>query len=67
MGSTVAVEDPTPGSIAPQTAPRAISDLIASRLSVSSDTPIARVVKLFETHADVDAVAVLEKRHAPKK
>jgi len=60
MGSTVAVEDPTPGSIAPQTAPRAISDLIASRLSVSSDTPIARVVKLFETHADVDAVAVLE-------
>jgi signal transduction histidine kinase len=60
MGSTVAVEDPTPGSTAPQTAPRAISDLIASRLSVGSDTPIARVVKLFETHADVDAIAVLE-------
>ena len=60
MGSTVAVEDPTHGSSAPQAPPRTIADLIANRLSVDSGTPIARVVRLFETHADADAIAVLE-------
>ena len=60
MGSTVAAEDPPAASVTAQSAPRTISDLIASRLCVTADTPIARVVKLFEMHADVDAIAVLE-------
>ncbi len=36
-----------------------IAELITGTLAVSADTPIARVVSLFEEHAEIDSIAVL--------